>query len=347
MKGEDEMLKKSLIIAVAAIVVISTTVLAANIIVENNINNQIDEITSVATVETQINKNLEISAIKNAEEFKSIIDCCDEAKYENICEYVSFLCENSFDKEEIKIINRILEKGTTIQSLKQVHEFWLSTDEDFSIIEEICELEDVYFSEFWYEDAFNRITNDVHGVLSSEDIEFYQEKGVSIDEMLSANVLCRKEGQNIFDILDRVSEGERIEKIAEEIYDIANIPDADTKHEKVKMLAKAKKYKISSGLFGSKKVNLSDVISQIENSYLKVIKDKINAEIKRLEISKPKNSLQEEQEILDDIDLPISMLNALTNKGYTLHEIQIIPDQHKEDIYDAVKAARRQLKDEK
>lgn len=340
-------MKKKIIITVLCILVISTTTLATNIIAENSMYAQIESMTSIEVVERKIDDNFtKLSEIKNAEEFTSIVDCYDRAAYENIYEYIEFLCENKFNQEQIVIINRILENGTTVQSLKEVYEFWLSTDEKFDVIEEICNLEKKFFNEFWYEDAFNHITNNEHGVLTKNDIYLYRESGISTDEILAANILCRKKGQNIFDILDKIKEGQSIEELASEIYGVSQIPDGDSKYDKINKLIEAKKYEIPNEIIENERANVKEILKELEKNYTNLIKDKFDSEIKRLNISKPQYLKNDDYEKMKDCKFPISVKNTLINKGYTPEEIYKTSHMQEEDILEAAKMARKELKNE-
>lgn len=54
------------------------------------------------------------------------------------------------------------------------------------------------------------------------------------DDILTTNTLSRKKGQNINKILNRVENGEKIEDIICEIYNIDILPEAETNLEKIK-----------------------------------------------------------------------------------------------------------------
>ena len=183
--------------------------------------------------------------LRSADSFASVANCADSAKYHNVTAYTAFMGENSFTSSQLEIINRILDKGTTIQSLAQVYDFWLTTSEPFSIIEDICALEERYFSEFWYENAFNALTNDKCGVLDSKDIDEYKEKDITAEQILAANTLCRKGKYTITEILDMAVNGRDIEDIACEVYEIDSLPEADSLNEKINLVIEAKKLNIS------------------------------------------------------------------------------------------------------
>lgn len=192
------------VISLVCILGVSVASLAAGKVIEfQKAGSDAAAFASVELCNEKVNENFtQISHIDPIENFVCIMNCCDEAKYGNISAYVRFMCENNFSAGQLSEINNILKSGTTVQSLAQVYDFWLTTDEDFSVISEICSLENKYFGEFWFEDAFNYITDNEHGVLTRSDVRDYMSKGLSADQILAANTLSRKEGQNVSDILN-------------------------------------------------------------------------------------------------------------------------------------------------
>jgi len=255
--------------------------------------------------------------LKKPEEFPHLMKGSSRVVYNNVSDYTGFICTNNLDDEQLKTINRILENGTTIQSLIQVYEFWLTTDYDISMVEEICALEDEYFSEYWYESAFNHITNDIHGVLKYDDINYYRDLGVSDDEILAANVLCRKEGQNIFDILDGVVNGVSIEAQAMEIYGVDILPESSTLFKSVTQLSKPYALALADGV-NTLNITSSDA-KEFENTF---VQNTITLETERLKIAEPLIDPVEDYEALMRSHLPVSVQRTLLNKGYTPTEIE-------------------------
>ncbi len=298
---------------------------------------------NLTDVEKIVDARIDANAgIKSPEQIKSIIDCNNRAKYDNIASYVAFVCENRFSPAQIKIINNILDSGTTIQTLNQVYDFWLTTDEPFSIVEEICALEDEFFSEFWYENAFNSITDNEHGVLSDKEVREYLNKNLTYDDILTANTLSRKKGQNINNILNRIVDGEKIEDIICEIYDIDFLPEAETNLEKINKIIKSKKYNIASEVVNSDK--LTTFVDSAEANYGGVILDKIYEETTRLKVDVPEADDEYDAEMLKKSGLPYLTIKALLNKGYTPDEIAKVPEFENTLPHIAVKKAREVLK---
>jgi len=94
--------------------------------------------------------------------------------------------------------------------------------------------------EFWVETAFNEATDNVHGVLDKEQVTEYLEQGLTVEDITTANVLCRKGVYTITEILDKRSAGVEWSDIFDEVY--SDVTESDTLL-KVKSFKKAKKIK--------------------------------------------------------------------------------------------------------
>ncbi len=291
-------------------------------------------------------KNKELINFKSADFFSTITDCCERAKYKNVSDYIKFIYENNLSFFEIETINKILLKGTTIQSLSQVYDFWLTTDESFDMIEEICALEDNFFGEYWYEDVFNYLTNNSHGVMTIADIEEYRDKGVTDDEILTANILCRKKGQNIYDILESSLNGLAVSEQAKQLYGLTELPKADTLFDSVNQVLKQRKYSVPLVL-NLVDVNKYDILNIWEQKLNELVEEKVSEELKKLDITVADISVYEDMETLKKSMYPVGVQNALLNKGYTPREIEISASIPTRNLNKAIKSARRIAKNEK
>ena len=332
------MKKQTLLIIIFLLICILSALLTGGI--NALADRKITEVKALAESSAQSNLTMKEN-MRTADSFSSVMDCTAGAKYANVSAYVAFMGENSFTPDQLTVINRILDKGTTVQSLAQVYDFWLTTAEPFSIIEEICALEDVYFSEYWYENAFNELTENKHGVLDRDGIREYKDKGIPADIILAANTLCRKGVYTITEILDKVADGADIEDIACEIYELESLPEADTSYEKIKLVTKAKKLNISEISTISSHAQ-TNALNNAQTAYTDAISEKISAEVKRLNLVRE----VEDYDAVENTGLPISTINALMNKGFTAAEIALIPDMDTDDVFKAAKMAREVLKNE-
>lgn len=318
---------------------VESTVLAdakeENVLAAENITIPLKE-TSVDIYFDEMNERIpQKTNLKKPEEFVHLMKGSSRVIYNNISDYTSFIYTNDFDEEQLKIINRILDRGTTIQSLVQVYEFWLTTDYDFSMVEEICALEDKYFSEYWYESAFNSITNNIHGVLNIDDINYYRDLGISDDEILAANVLCRKQGQNIFEILDAVVNGVDIETQAKDIYGVDSLPEGKDLYCRIIELSKSVVLEFNKITPTAKQTTIDS--KEIANSF---IAEKIGMEAERLKITEPEINNKEDYGALLRSRLPLSAQRTLLNKGYTPVEIEKASKQNNWNILLSVKQVR-------
>jgi len=190
-------------------------------------------------------------------------------EYENILSYSVFLSENKFTNKELKYLNNLLEKGYSEGVIQEVYEFWLTTDEDFSMIGDLCALSDELYGINWVENAFNKLTNNSHGVLDVEDIEAYYKKGLTYEDIYTANILSRKKGKTIQGILDDMLSG----KTNFEIIDESGIT---FDKEKVKNKLNNVNSAVALHIAKSKKVNIEDLPTDDSKilEYLNDIEDK-------------------------------------------------------------------------
>ena len=134
--------------------------------------------------------------------------------------------------------------------------FWLDTNEDISVIEEIYALKELYHNNAWIENAFNRVTEDRCGVLDEDDIEAYFQKGIGVKE--------------IQEILDMRLSGKCFAEIASLIHGISqnDLPDAirgNVMQHSVQSAAQdGEKIGIEEELIAPEMVLCAETLSQIE-----------------------------------------------------------------------------------
>lgn len=92
--------------------------------------------------------------------------------------------------------------------------FWLDTNEDISIVEEIYGQKLRFRGSTWIENAFNFVTDNKCGVLDTEDVDKYLEQGITFDDIMTANKLCRKGVLTIQEILELRKEQKSFAEIA-------------------------------------------------------------------------------------------------------------------------------------
>ncbi len=139
-------------------------------------------------------------------------------EYSSIESYIAFVLENSPSDKELAVIHSLLNDGYTIQTLSQIYDFYLTTSEDEQIISKIAALDEEYWGDNWIENAYNEITGEKHGVLDTDDIKNYLDKGLSLEDISYANILCRKGVHTIDEILTMKQNGASWEKINNSVY---------------------------------------------------------------------------------------------------------------------------------
>ena len=340
-------MNRSVVVTIGCALVISVSAFAAaNIIEGQTVARQTDEFLAEESISSRVEENYSANLSDIGwSDFSGISECCKEAKAENIAAYIRFLCMHKFTPEQLTLINKILLGGTTVQSLEQVYDFWVTTDEDFSVIEDICNMENDIFGEFWYEDAFNKITNNSHGELDSSDIAQYREKGVELDQISAANVLSRKSGCNIRDILDRLSDGTDLKTQAEQIYGFSADWENGADYDSVMNIAAAKQLNVPENVITSRKANLKEVVQSAESALALAAQNKIDDELLRAGLSDLAAD-SDSTEYLQNCDYPLSVKKALLNKGYTPKEIFNASKINTDDINQAAKQAREAMKNE-
>lgn len=110
--------------------------------------------------------------------------------------------------------------GYNAEKVMRCAYFWLDTAEDASIVKKMCDWREKnqdYNEDFWTEYVFNAVTNNSCGVLTVEDFDEYNEKGITDSQIVIANRLCRKGVYTIQQILSKVEKGESLTDIALEI----------------------------------------------------------------------------------------------------------------------------------
>lgn len=137
--------------------------------------------------------------------------------YVTIESYINFNLTHSLNSDESNQIIELIKDGTPMGTIWDIYEFYLTTNEDFSIIARIASYEERYWGKYWIENAYNDITANKHGVIEREQTASYLER-FNTNEILYANVLSRKGIYTIDEILDEHYDGTSWNDITHEIY---------------------------------------------------------------------------------------------------------------------------------
>lgn len=111
------------------------------------------------------------------------------------------------NNEQMDYIDSLIYDGADIEDIILIHKFWLTTSDNVSIIGDIYALKDNIDDTYWIEEVFNQITNNKHGVLDSNGIKEYMDKGLVVSDIHTANEMCRAGVLTINEILDMRVDG--------------------------------------------------------------------------------------------------------------------------------------------
>jgi len=140
-----------------------------------------------------------------------------EEIYDDVFAYKFFLKMYNPSLAEQTYMDAMILKGADITTLISIFDFWRTTAEDISLIGQIYDLSGRSDNRYWIEEAFNELTENRHGVLDAEAIYEYFEKGLTREDIVLANTLCRKGVYTITEMLDKVAEGESWASIVADI----------------------------------------------------------------------------------------------------------------------------------
>lgn len=147
----------------------------------------------------------------------------------NLKKVVEFKEKYNMSPDEKAQFDKWIIEGKNPQLLMYIYQFWITTDEDISIIEDVYNMfvenyeEDMRLpqnKDLWFEGIFNNLTGGKYGRLTSDEIDEYLQNGMSIEDIEIAEYLSRR-GTDVHDIIaDKASDKEWSEIAA----DICEIP---------------------------------------------------------------------------------------------------------------------------
>ncbi|MBR3934725.1 MAG: hypothetical protein IKJ68_12580 [Clostridia bacterium] len=138
-------------------------------------------------------------------------------EYITIESYINFLAVHKLTSNEIDQINNLIATGTPMGTIWDIYEFYLTTNDDFSIISKIAAYEERYYGKYWIENAYNNITEKRHGVIERNKSQDYL-ADYTHSEILYANILSRKGVYTIDEILDKHKNGLTWNEITDIVY---------------------------------------------------------------------------------------------------------------------------------
>ena len=160
-------------------------------------------------------------ALSKFDQMRLVMDATIEDPMEyndNLFNYVYLQDVYQLTQEQMDYIADLVIAGREMTPIIEISYFWLDTNEDISLIEQIYNhRNDFGKSDTWIENAFNLVTNNKCGVLDEEDIEDYNHQGITTAEILVANRLCRKGVMTIQEILQERLSGKSFAQISAQI----------------------------------------------------------------------------------------------------------------------------------
>ena len=170
--------------------------------------------------------------------------------YEKIEEYASYKSINMPTDKVLEKIYTYVDKGFDLGTVLDVCRFWETTNESEDFIDDIMsEYRDEYVNnKYWTEDAFNKLTENKHGVLSREEIHtLIYEDGMDTRDIAAANIISRKGVYTINDIIRLRKREKPWNEIISTVYGI----EIDDKYSDVSALD------LLDGIFLAKRTNKS------------------------------------------------------------------------------------------
>ena len=233
-------------------------------------------------------------------------------EYITIEAYLNFILAHQLSEDELSEIVSLIANGTPIGTICEAYEFYLTTNDDFSLISQIASYEDSYWGRNWIENAYNDITDDAHGVISTDEYQQYIEK-FDVSEILYANVLSRKGIYTINELLDKHSDGALWNELTNEVYSsLLQLNLSGSSNERRQIVSY-----LNSGIFDYDSapfeiynfafkcavygVDFNSVIINSENlyDYKSAVYDKLN-----------ESRVDATEKIMSELDLPVTFMSA-------------------------------------
>ncbi len=224
---------KKIITAIVAALLI-TGLLATMVIANNDKNEGIKKLkkenkSRKSKIERRINKEEDLD---NDSVYDFMVVAL-EAVAESDAEFNELIYNLEYIKEAYKVSDKDMEyiysliiDGAEPNNIIEICYFWLDTNENIEIIEEVYNLKWRYDTTGWIENAFNYATENKYGVLTPEDVQVYISEVLTVQDIETANVLCRKGVLTIQEILEKRKDGTSFAEITAEITgaEISDIP---------------------------------------------------------------------------------------------------------------------------
>lgn len=167
------------------------------------------------------------NAIKDTDKFKLAIEAIyasypddEEEAYMEAYSYAYALTKYSKSDAESEYLHDLIISGMDSKRVTAIYSFLQDTCYGIDFINTMYEnsLSFEVDSLYWIDNAFDKATQEKHGILNVDDVKEYYESGLESGDIHMANQLCRKGIYTINEILDMRVAGMGWEDIFDKIY---------------------------------------------------------------------------------------------------------------------------------
>ncbi|MBQ7876278.1 MAG: hypothetical protein IJ316_03220 [Clostridia bacterium] len=261
-----------------------------------------------------------------------------DEKFDAFHKTALFMGRYCTDQKSFSYIEQMILSGCDPQTTMDIYQFYLTTNEDISIVKQIYDMvytgEPITNRDVVFENAFNKITNNKCGVLTEEDVIDYLEKGLSVDDIVQANLLCRKGVMTIHEILDALLSGTSWETIIETISgEDITLSDTTTVASATRAMtvSSATNQKLSTVLSGNNEEERIANITRTVNETLKskgYWKGKKSENFALIVKDAEKKGISETKltELMDKGYSELDIINTINNPDCTVHTIDTVAE---------------------
>lgn len=143
----------------------------------------------------------------------------DPAEFNDLLVDYHYLTEvYELTQEQKDYIADLVIDGCNMSDIIGLAYFWVDTNENISLIKSMYDLKGEFAGKTdWYGNAYDKVTDAKNGSLSVEEVKEYMGKGLTAEEILTADKLSRKGVYTINQILDKCCDGRTLLEVANEI----------------------------------------------------------------------------------------------------------------------------------
>ena len=262
----------------------------------------------------------------------------NKSRFQIIREIASFEEEYNMDQNTREQFEQWLSEGKDYRLLMYIYEFWITTNEDISIISDAYDMfvrnydEDMRLpanKSLWFEGIFNTLTGNKFGKITSDDIDIYMDAGLSLSDIKLAERISRAGVKNVHEILDDRTNNITWSSIAAEIYDMPELlsyPELDIiTLQDILTLSKITGEKADVILARAENSSMEEVMYQhLIESQRKADNTLIIAGLWEF------NTPEEKKMVMNAISDGFEPVKALSNakRAIVIDEIEVVDDRH-------------------